>query len=71
MDKTVYINGKFLSQKMSGVQRYASEICRQLDSNVTIVAAGDQQNSEVYKLEKPLNLLAAKPGSPGSRSSCP
>jgi glycosyltransferase involved in cell wall biosynthesis len=71
MDKTVYINGKFLSQKMSGVQRYASEICRQLDSNVTIVAAGDQQNSGVYKLEKPLKLLGSKAGIPWEQIQLP
>lgn len=50
----VFINGKFLSQKMSGVQRYASEICRNLSAPALIACAADEQNKAVYKLEKPL-----------------
>jgi len=61
-DKKVYINGKFLSQKMSGVQRYASEVCRNLDSPVKLLAARDHQNSSVYHLQKPIELVGNKAG---------
>ena len=30
MPRTIYINGRFLTQKLSGVQRYAFEISKQL-----------------------------------------
>jgi glycosyltransferase involved in cell wall biosynthesis len=71
MNNPVYVNGKFLSQKMSGVQRYASEICRYLESPVTIIAAADQQNSTVYKLEKPLEQLGSKAGIPWEQVQLP
>jgi glycosyltransferase involved in cell wall biosynthesis len=61
-DKTVYINGKFLSQKMSGVQRYASEICKNLDSKITVAAAADHQDDAVYHLNKPLEVIGNKGG---------
>jgi len=70
-DQKVYINGKFLSQKMSGVQRYASEVCRNLASPVTLVAAADHQNDAVYHLQKPLQLLGNKAGIPWEQFSLP
>uniref|UniRef100_UPI003FF08306 hypothetical protein n=1 Tax=Megamonas funiformis TaxID=437897 RepID=UPI003FF08306 len=30
--KRIYINGRFLSQKITGVQRYAEEITKSLDN---------------------------------------
>lgn len=36
--KTLYINGRFLTQKVTGVQRYAAEVVRALDG---ILAPGD------------------------------
>jgi glycosyltransferase involved in cell wall biosynthesis len=61
-DNTVYINGKFLSQKMSGVQRYASEICKNLDSKIIVAAAADHQDDAVYHLDKPLEVIGNKGG---------
>ncbi len=61
-NQTVYINGKFLSQKMSGVQRYASEISRNLESPVKIVCAADELNDTVYHLNKPLEVIKSASG---------
>ena len=59
---TVYVNGKFLSQKMSGVQRYASEICRNLSADVRVICAADQQDDTVYQLKKPLDIVGKAAG---------
>jgi glycosyltransferase involved in cell wall biosynthesis len=71
MNKPVYVNGKFLSQKMSGVQRYASEICRHMESTIKIVAAADQQNSRIYELAQPIQLLGSKAGIPWEQLQLP
>jgi glycosyltransferase involved in cell wall biosynthesis len=39
MSRTVYINGRYLTQALSGVQRYATEIVRELDARVGANAA--------------------------------
>ena len=38
-EQTIYINGRFLTQKITGVQRYAIEVVKQLDKekNIKIV----------------------------------
>lgn len=61
-NQTVYINGKFLSQKMSGVQRYASEICRNLEHPVKIICAEDQLNATAYQLHQPLEIIKSSAG---------
>ena len=61
-DKPVYINGKFLSQKMSGVQRYASEITRHLRSNSILLCPKNQMNSSIYRIEKPIEIIDANAG---------
>lgn len=61
-EKTVYINGKFLSQKLSGVQRYAAEICRELSSTVKIACAEDNLNRTTYQLGKDLDLAGRSAG---------
>lgn len=61
-NQPVYINGKFLSQKMSGVQRYASEICRNLESPVRLICGQDHKNKETYQLEKPLEIIKSGAG---------
>lgn len=62
IEKSVYINGKFLSQKMSGVQRYASEMTRNLSTPVRIAAAGDHLNAEVYHLPQKLEIVGSGAG---------
>ncbi|WP_442588757.1 glycosyltransferase family 4 protein [Pedobacter sp. AW31-3R] len=61
-NQPVYINGKFLSQKMSGVQRYASEICRNMESPLKIICGEDQQNNEIYQLKQPLEIMKSAAG---------
>ncbi len=34
--QTIYINGRFLTQKITGVQRYAIEVVKQLDKEENI-----------------------------------
>lgn len=49
----VYINGKFTTQKMTGVQRYAAEITKQLtdaDAAIQLVAPGINLLRETYHL---------------------
>lgn len=63
MDK-VYINGKFTSQKMTGVQRYASEITRlftELQPNARIVAPADNLLNDVYQVA-PVETLGTNGG---------
>jgi len=47
---------------MSGVQRYASEICKNLESEITVAGAGDNQDQSVYHLHKPIEVLGNKGG---------
>lgn len=47
---------------MSGVQRYASEIARNLDGEVTIAAAADHLNDSVYHLDKKLEIVGSGAG---------
>lgn len=61
-EKTVYINGKFLSQKVSGVQRYAAEICRELSSTVKIACAEDNLNATTYHLRQDLDVAGSSAG---------
>jgi glycosyltransferase involved in cell wall biosynthesis len=61
-ERTVYINGKFLSQKLSGVQRYAAEICKELTSPVKIACAPDHFNKTTYQLPQELDLLGTSAG---------
>lgn len=61
-ERTVYINGKFLSQKLSGVQRYAAEICKELTSPVRIACAQDHLNRTTYHLPQKLDVLGASAG---------
>jgi glycosyltransferase involved in cell wall biosynthesis len=61
-ENPVYINGKFLSQKMSGVQRYASEITRNLSTDVVVAAAPDQLNASVYHIPQKLEILGSRAG---------
>jgi len=70
-EKTVYINGKFLSQKMSGVQRYASEICRNLTSPVKLIGAEDNLNDTVYHLQKKIETTGSKAGIPWEQFRLP
>lgn len=49
----VLVNGKFITQKMSGVQRYASELIRHytaIDPTVTLVAPAQGQLTDVYRM---------------------
>lgn len=49
----VYVNGKFLTQKMSGVQRYASELVRHytlLNKEITLVAPSQGVLDDVYNM---------------------
>lgn len=49
----VLVNGKFLTQKMSGVQRYASELVRHyaaINPDVQVVAPAEGQLTNVYEL---------------------
>ena len=41
MRPTVYINGRFLTQRVTGVQRYAREVLRALDELVLQSAPDD------------------------------
>jgi len=61
-ERTVCVNGKFLSQKLSGVQRYAAEICRELTSPVKIACAQDHLNETTYHLPQELNLVGSSAG---------
>lgn len=56
---------------MSGVQRYASEICRNLTSSAVIVAAADHQNESVYHLQQPIEVVGSKGGIPWEQFSLP
>lgn len=61
----VLVNGKFLTQKMSGVQRYASELIRHYTSinpNVTLVAPGEGQLNEVYRMSGKVVNVGTKAG---------
>ncbi|WP_158559343.1 glycosyltransferase family 4 protein [Deminuibacter soli] len=62
MDK-VYINGKFTSQKMTGVQRYAAEITGQLlpQGNSRLVVPPDNLLQQVYQLQ-PAEVAGTKGG---------
>lgn len=63
MDKKIIINGKFMSQTVTGVQRYAREILLELDNIVTkeddieIVVDADAKNIPEYK-----NIIVKKIG---------
>ncbi|BAV10165.1 Glycosyltransferase Family 4 [Filimonas lacunae] len=49
----VYVNGKFLTQKISGVQRYASELLRNyytLNKEVKLVTPHNGLHNDVYQL---------------------
>ena len=70
-DQMVYINGKFLSQKLSGVQRYAAEICKNLDSPITLLAAADHQDESLYHVGKPLEVSGNKAGIPWEQFRLP
>jgi len=61
-ERTVYVNGKFLSQKMSGVQRYAAGICKELETPVRILCAPGHQNESTYRLANELQPLGRKAG---------
>lgn len=55
----VLVNGKFLTQKMSGVQRYASELIRHyaaINPDVTLVAPAEGQLNSLYNM--PCNIVA-------------
>ena len=54
MVKKIIINGKFLSQKITGVQRYAREVLNRLDPlvynlNIEIVMAEDAKDVPEFK----------------------
>lgn len=61
-ERTVYVNGKFLSQKLSGVQRYAAEICKELDSPLKVACAQDNFNDTIYHLPQKLELVGNSAG---------
>jgi glycosyltransferase involved in cell wall biosynthesis len=51
----VYINGRFLTQRMTGIQRYANEICKALTrSGVEIVILAPRKTREEYRLTTPV-----------------
>lgn len=56
---------------MSGVQRYASEICRNLESPVKLMGAEDQHNSGVYDLENPIETIGRHAGIPWEQFKLP
>lgn len=61
----LYVNGKFLSQKMSGVQRYASELLRAyitLDPSVKIIAATGASEMQWYNLPGTVIQTGGKAG---------
>jgi glycosyltransferase involved in cell wall biosynthesis len=62
MDK-VYINGKFVSQPITGVQRYASELSNQLfalHAGTTVVAPVSNLLGETYRLTCPVEQTGEK-----------
>ena len=61
----VYANGKFLSQKMSGVQRYASELLRhyyELDKDLVLVAPAERRSGDNFQLSIPVMTTGSKAG---------
>ena len=54
--RTIYVNGRFLTQPFSGVQRYASEIVAQLDARV---GRGENATGTRYVLLTPGNARDA------------
>ncbi|RXK81862.1 glycosyltransferase family 4 protein [Filimonas effusa] len=61
----VYVNGKFLSQKMSGVQRYASELLRHyyaLDKDVALVSPAERRSGDDFQLPIPVMTTGSKAG---------
>ena len=63
--KHMYVNGKFLSQKISGVQRYASQLlqqCYQLDQDITIVAPESRAEASSFHLSFPVAETGSKAG---------
>lgn len=61
-EQAVYVNGKFLSQKLSGVQRYAAEICRHLETPVKIACGSDHNNESTYRLQHELESVGRTAG---------
>jgi glycosyltransferase involved in cell wall biosynthesis len=47
MKKTIYINGRFLTQDITGVQRYAHEIIRALDLSITTKSIPDSEQYQI------------------------
>lgn len=61
----VLVNGKFLTQKMSGVQRYASELIRHytaVDPTVTLVAPAEGRLTDVYRMPGSIVTTGSKAG---------
>jgi len=61
-ERTVYINGKFLSQKLSGVQRYAAEICKELTSTAKVACAREHLNETTYHLPQNQDIVGTSAG---------
>jgi glycosyltransferase involved in cell wall biosynthesis len=55
---TVFVNGRFATQPLSGVQRYAGEILRALDARAG-AARGEEGGGEKYVLLSPADAPAA------------
>jgi hypothetical protein len=49
--KRISINGRFLSQPVTGVQRYAHELIRELDRLLTSLPAGTEKRTGVSVLQ--------------------
>lgn len=61
----VFANGKFLSQKMSGVQRYASQLLQQyyeIDKELMLVAPVERPAGDAFRMSIPVVTKGAKAG---------
>ena len=64
MNSPVLVNGKFLNQPITGVQRYGHGILSQINSNVEVLAAPEGRLASNYWEQTKLPALLKKRGNP-------